>query len=139
MQLNKFVPAVVAVWAWYLIFDNFLLDPVIGDAMAAIPGATTPSSLWVTIGDLAAALVLVWVYDRAKGSFGAGARNGLVYGFYAGVLLNFPTWLWGSVYFSWPYRSAWTAVIVLLVLTLIAGVLIGLVYEKVGGAAAPKA
>jgi len=137
MQLNKFVPAVVAVWVWYVLFDMFLLDPIAGAAMASIPGATaTPPSMWVYIGDLVGALVLVGFYDRVKGSFGTGARNGMVYGLSAGILVNFPTWLWGSVYFSWPYRAAWTAVICLIALTTISGALIGVVYEKLGAAKA---
>lgn len=137
MQLNKFVPAVVAVWVLYVLFDMFLIEPIAGAAMASIPGANaTPSTMWVVIGDLVAALVLVGFYDRVQGSFGAGARNGMVYGLSAGVLANFPTWLWGSVYFTWPYRAAWTTVIVLIALATVGGALIGIVYEKLGAAKA---
>jgi hypothetical protein len=47
-----------------------------------------------------------------------------------------PTWLWGAVYFSWPYRSSWHATLVLIAQVVISGALIGLVYEKVGTAKA---
>lgn len=137
MQLNKLVPAVVAVWVWYVLFDMFLFDPIMGSAMAGIPGANpAPSTMWVVLGDLAAALVLVGFYDRVKGALGSGARHGALYGLSAGVLINFPTWLWGAVYFSWPYGAAWTAVITLIAIATIAGALIGIVYEKMGAAKA---
>ena len=133
MQLNKLVPAAIAVWVWYVVFDMFLLGPIMGSAMASIPGAVeAPSTMWVVIGDLAAALVLTAFYDKVRGAFAGGVTGGATYGLSAGVLINFPTWLWGVVYFGWPYKSAWTATIALIVLATIGGALIGLVYEKVG-------
>jgi len=140
MQLNKAVPAIVVVLIWLLIWDNFLGGMVIGSAMAQIPGMTaTPSKLWESVGDLFAAIVLVIVYDRVRGAFGAGITGGAVYGFYAGLLTHFPTWLFMSVYAGWPYRAAWHMTLVLIVLTMVAGALIGLVYEKMGGGRAAAA
>lgn len=135
MQLNKIVPAVVAAWVWFLVFDMFLIDPIMGSAMASIPGANaTPSTMWIVLGDLMATLVLVLFYDKVQSVFGSGVKGGATYGFAAGVLVNFPTWLWGAVYFSWPYGASWTATIALIANTIIAGALIGLVYQKLGAA-----
>ncbi len=137
MQLNKLVPAAIAVWVLYVLFDMFLIEPLMGSAMASIPGAVAaPSTMWIVLGDLAAALVLTWFYDRVKGAFGTGASNGAKYGLCAGVLINFPTWLWGAVYFSWPYGAAWRTTVALIVLGTLGGAVIGLVYEKVGAAKA---
>jgi integral membrane sensor domain MASE1 len=55
-----------------------------------------------------------------------------VYGFYAGVMINFPTWLFMTVYAGWPYRATWHITLVLIVLAVISGALTGLVYDKVG-------
>lgn len=137
MQLNKALPAIVAVFLWNVVFDNFLLGPTMGSAMAQIPGMTGEfSMMWQTVGNLAGAIVLVWVYDRVRGSFAGGLKGGAVFGLYAGVLVHFPTWLYMTVYAGWPYSATWHATLVLVVFTIPAGALAGLAYEKFGG---PKA
>lgn len=134
MQLNKALPAIVLVLIWLLIWDNFLGSIVMGSAMAQIPGMTMEvSKLWETVGDLFVAAVLVLMYDRVRGAFGAGLKGGLVYGFYAGLLTHFPTWLFMTVYAGWPYGATWTITLVLIIVTMVSGALIGLAYEKMGG------
>jgi hypothetical protein len=133
MQLNKAVPAMVLVFIWGVVFDNFLMPITMGSAMAQIPGITaTPSILWQTVGNACSALVLVWVYDRVRGAFASGLSGGALFGFYSGVLINFPTWLYMTVYAGWPYRGTWHATLVLIVAGVVSGALAGLVYEKVG-------
>ena len=137
MQLNKALPAMVLVFAWNLLFDNFLLGITMGSAMAQIPGMTGEfSMLWQTVGNAFAAIVLIWVYDRVRGAFAGGLNGGAVFGFYAGVLINFPTWLYMTVYAGWPYRATWHATLVLILATVVAGALAGLAYEKLGGSKA---
>jgi hypothetical protein len=137
MQMNKFLPATIAVWVWLLIFDNFLSGLLLGSTFAQIPGVQAEfSKVWETVGDLALALVLVWMYDRVKGAFGAGLKGGATYGLYAGLVMNFPTWLWPVLYFGWPYGPAWVLVIVFTLLVVVSGAVIGMVYEKMGGQAA---
>jgi hypothetical protein len=137
MQLNKALPAIVLVFVWSLVFDNFLMGITMGSAMAQIPGMTGQfSMLWQTVGNVCGAVVLVWVYDRVRGAFAGGLSGGALFGFYAGVLINFPTWLYMSVYAGWPYRPTWHATLVLIVATVVAGTLVGLVYEKVGASKA---
>jgi hypothetical protein len=137
MQLNKALPAMVLVFAWNLLFDNFLLGPTMGSAMAQIPGMTGEFSLlWQTVGNVFSAIVFVWVYDRVRGAFASGLSGGALFGVYAGVLINFPTWLYMSVYAAWPYRPTWHATLVLIISTIVAGALAGLAYEKMGGSKA---
>ena len=137
MQLNKALPAIVLVFVWNLIFDNFLMGILMGSAMAQIPGMTGEfSMLWQTVGNLFSAIVLVWVYDRVRAAFAGGLMGGALFGFYAGVLINFPTWLYMTVYAGWPYRPTWHATLVLICTGVVAGALAGLAYEKVGGAKA---
>lgn len=134
MQLRKASPAIVLVFAWYLLFDNFLMGITMGSAMAQVPGMTgTVSLLWQTVGNVCSAIVLVWVYDRVRGAFAGGLRGGAVFGFYAGVMINFPTWLFMTVYAGWPYRATWHATLVLILSTVVAGAVAGLAYEKLGG------
>ncbi len=137
MQLNKALPAMVLVFAWNLLFDNFLMGPTMGSAMAQIPGMTGEfSMLWQTVGNVFSAIVFVWVYDRVRGAFASGLSGGALFGFYAGVLINFPTWLYMSVYAGWPYRATWHATLVLIISAVLAGALAGLAYEKLGGSKA---
>ena len=137
MQLNKALPAIVLVLIWNLVFDNFLQGILLGSAMAQIPGMTGEYSLlWQSVGNLFGAIVLVWVYDRVRGAFAGGLGGGAVFGLYAGVLTNFPTWLYMTVYAGWPYKATWHATLVLIAATVVSGALAGMAYEKMGGAKA---
>jgi len=133
MRVNKAVAAIILVWLWLLIWDNVIGAFVMGPVMARIPGMMESySKLWETVGDLFAAGVLVWVYSKVKGSFNPGIRGGLTYGLYAGILMNFPGWLWLTVYAGWPYAATWTMVIIVTLITVVSGILIGLVYGRLG-------
>ncbi len=86
---------------------------------------------YLVIGDFVAALVFVWVYDRVYGSFGGGPKGGATYGLYAGVLLNFPTWIFLNLLFvGFPYALAWIWTIYGIVAGVIAGGVAGATYKK---------
>jgi len=125
--------ATIAAAVWYVVWDLFLIGPIIGSYLTGVPGANLdPAMMWVVIGEICAGLVLAAVYARTRSIFGVGLKGGATYGVYAGVLINFPTWLFHSVYVGWPYSAAWAMTIAGLVTTTVAGALIGLVYEKMG-------
>jgi len=137
MQPKKVLPAILLVWVWLLLWDNFLSGPIMGNALATIPGlvATFPK-MWEVVGDLCAAVVLVWFYSRVQGAFGTGIMGGLKYGLSAGVLINFPTWLFMTLYLAWPYAPTWHITLIAILQTGVSGLLAGLVFEKMGGGAA---
>jgi len=86
---------------------------------------------WLVIGDFVAALVFVWVYDRVLSSFGGGPKGGATYGLYAGILVNFPTWIFAHLLFEGlPYGLAWTWTLVGVVWCVIAGAVAGALYKK---------
>ena len=133
--MKNYLAAAVAVLVWYLIWDNFLGAMVMGSTMSQIPGMVAEvSKQWETIGDLFAALMVTGVYARTRGVFGVGPKNGAIYGVYAGLLINFPNWLFMSVYFGWPYKAVWMITIALTLLTVVAGAIAGTVYQAMGGA-----
>lgn len=137
MKLQKAGIAILAVWVWLLIWDNVLAGIAMGSAMAQIPGMSESfPKVWEVVGDLFAAAVLVWVFTKVRTSFNAGVKGGLTYGLYAGILMNFPGWLWMTVYADWPYAATWHIVIMATLFTVVSGALIGLVYGKAGGDAA---
>src|SRR3990172_3590957 len=81
---------------------------------------------WFIIGDFVAALVFVWVYDRVYGSFGGGPKGGATYGLYAGVLVNFPTWIFMNLLvIGFPYSLAWIWTIYGIVWCVVAGAVAG--------------
>lgn len=137
MQPVKFLTSVVVLFVWGFLFEQFLAPIVYGDSMSTIPGLIAdPPMMWIIIGSLVGAAVLVWVYEKVAGSFGPGARGGAMFGLYAGILTNFPMWLFFTLYVGWPYRSMWHWTLVGIVMGVINGVLIGLVYDNVGGSKA---
>ena len=87
--------------------------------------------VWLIIGDFVAALVLVFVYDRVYSSFGGGPKGGATYGLYAGILVNFPTWIFANMIFvGFSYGLAWTWTIYGVVWMVICGAVAGAMYKK---------
>ena len=133
--MKNYLAAVVAALVWYLAWDNFLSGMLLGSTMVQLPGLVTEvSKLWETVGDLCAAMMLTGVYARVRGVYGVGAKNGAIYGVYAGLLINFPTWLFMTVYAAWPYALTWTMTVAGTLVTVVAGAIIGTVYQAMGGA-----
>lgn len=127
--MKKYLAATIAVLVLYLVWDNFLSQLFIGSALAQIPGIRAEySKRWEIVGDLCAALVVTGLYARVRGVFGANLKGGAVYGVYAGLLANFPTWLFMTVYAGWPYGATWVLTIGLVALTVAAGAVMGAVY-----------
>lgn len=134
MQPVKFLASVVVLFVWGFLFEQFLAPIVYGDSMSTIPGLVAdPPMMWIIIGSLVGAAVLIWVYEKVSSVFGPGAAGGAKFGLYTGILMNFPMWLYFTLYAGWPYATAWRFTIVGIVMGVISGVLIGLVYDKVGG------
>jgi hypothetical protein len=104
LLLATLVVGIVAIIWDYIVHMQILMGTY--DQMAIFKKEI--SILWVIIGDLVWALVFVWVYNRVYSSFGGGAKGGAAYGFYAGILLNFPAMLFNNViYVDYPYWLAW--------------------------------
>jgi hypothetical protein len=86
---------------------------------------------WLIFGDFVAALVFVWVYDRVQGSFAGGPAGGATYGLYAGILVNFPTWIFGSILFvGFTYGLAWVWTIYGIIWGIVCGAVMGALYKK---------
>lgn len=132
----KFAVAVVVLFVWGYVFETFLSPMVYGDSMSLIPGLVSePSMMYLIVGAIVGSAVFVWVYEKVRGSFAPGMAGGAVFGLYAGILMNFPMWLYFTLYVNWPYGVMWRFTVVGIILTALNGLLVGLVYEKVGSKA----
>jgi len=91
----------------------------------------TGNPLWFVIGDFLTVFVLAWVYDKVAGSFSTGWKGGSMYGLYAGILVNFPTWIFLHLLLKgFSYKFAWFSTIYGIVWTVIAGAIVASIYEK---------
>ena len=86
---------------------------------------------WFIVGDFLFVLVLAWFYDRAYGSFSGGAKGGATFGLYAGVICNFPLWLFLHLMFKgFPYGFSWMMTVYGILWGVIAGAVLGALYKK---------
>ena len=96
----------------------------------------TSNPVWFIVGDFVTVFVLAWVYDKVAASFNAGWKGGAMYGLYAGVLVNFPTWIIARLMLRGiSYKFAWFSTIYGIVWSVIAAAVIAALYKK-GEAAA---
>ncbi len=132
MNVKKILLTAVAVGVVMNIFDFVVQGQLLAGYGAQFAFLKKePPIPWLVVGDFVAALVLVWFYDRVHGSFGTGPKGGATFGLYAGVLVNFPTWIFAHLLFvDFPYGLSWTWTIVGIVWGVIAGAVAGAVYKK---------
>ena len=92
---------------------------------------TTTNPAWYILGDFVTVFVLAWVFVKVAKSFSAGWLGGAAYGLYAGVLVNFPTWIMTHLLLKGiSYKFAWFSTIYGIVWTVIAAVVIAAIYPK---------
>jgi uncharacterized membrane protein YeaQ/YmgE (transglycosylase-associated protein family) len=131
MNVKKFLLAVLAVGIVMNVLDGVVHGALLKgwyDTLTFFKKDTSPA--WFIIMDFINALVLVWVYEKVKTSFAQGPAGGALFGFYAGVLLNFPTVIGMFIMINGiPYGLAWLWTIMGIVWYTIAGVVIGLIYK----------
>ena len=132
MNIKKLLLATLAVGVVANIFDFVVQGKLLADYYSSMSLFNKDMPIqWLVFGDFVAALVFVWVYDRVLASFGGGPKGGATYGLYAGILANFPTWIFLHLLFvGFPYGLAWVWTLVGVAWCVIAGAVAGAVYKK---------
>ena len=132
MNVKKLLLATVVVGVVMNIVDFIVQGQLLAGLYANLPlFKKEPPIPWLVVGDFVTALVFVWVYDKVLSSFGAGAKGGAMYGLYAGILVNFPTWIFAHLLFEgFPYSLSWTWTLVGVAWCVIAGAVAGVIYKK---------
>lgn len=134
MNVKKFALATVIVGIAVNIYDfvvhGLILSNLIYTQMSSFLRQDM-SMVALVVADFVGAAVFVWVYDRVRNSFDAGVKGGVTFGLFAGILINFPTWIIShSLITGFTYELAWTWTIAGIVWCLIGGAIASLVYQR---------
>lgn len=115
------------------VFD-FLVHGLLlqGPVYSRLPLMRTDFSVpLIVLVDFVAAAVFVWVYQRVRASFPPGAAGGATFGLYAGVLVNFPTWIAAYITLNgFTYGLAWIWIITGILWCVLAGAVTGALAGK---------
>jgi len=133
MNVKKLLLSTVVVGVVLNVLDFVVHGQILAGTYARLSGLFRSDAPlpFLVLGDFVAALVFVWVYDRVYGSFGGGPKGGATYGLYAGVLVNFPTWIFMNLLLvGFPYSLSWIWTIYGVIAALIAGAAAGVTYKK---------
>jgi hypothetical protein len=140
MKSSKFWIAVVAAGVVmnivdYLVQGMWLSNTIYSQMPETFNLSTNP--LWYVFGDFVTVFIFAWVYDRVYGSFGGTIKGGAVYGLYAGILVNFPTWIFMHLFIrGYSYSLAWISTTYGIAWGVAAGAIVGAIYKKVSAPAA---
>jgi hypothetical protein len=133
MNVKKLLLSTVVVGVVLNVLDFVVHGQILAGTYARLSGLFRSDAPlpFLVLGDFVAALVFVWVYDRVYGSFGGGPKGGATYGLYAGVLLNFPTWIFFNLLLvGFPYSLSWIWTIYGVIGGVILGAVAGATYKK---------
>jgi hypothetical protein len=115
-------------WLFYgVIFMNFM-----NEGYGSIMRGPDDFKLWaIIVANLLEAFFLAWIYPKGyKG--GSPAKEGFMFGIDFGALIGFPYifYMWASFPITW--QTALVDGILAFVMTLITGLVIGLIYGRIG-------
>jgi hypothetical protein len=133
MKSGKFWLAVLAAGVVANIIDALIMGGLMAPSFAGVEGMRNDEGNipWFIVGDFVAVFVMALVYDRVYGSFSGGAKGGATYGFYAGLLVSFPTWIFMHLMIKgFPYGLAWTVTIYGILWGVLVGAILGAIHKK---------
>jgi hypothetical protein len=134
MNLKKFLLAGVVGGIVANILDAVVHGQLLQSQYAALPNLFNQDQgnlPWLIFGDFVAVFIFVWVYDRVYSSFSGGPKGGATFGLYAGILANFPTWIFMHLLvIGWPYSLSWIWIIFGVAWGVIVGAVVGALYKK---------
>lgn len=132
MNPKKFLLAFIIVGVVFNVLDGLIHGGILGSTYKELTFMRKDDPIvWYIVLDFVVALVLVWVYEKVKGSFARSMGGGALFGFYAGVLVTFPAMLGMKLMITdFPYYLSWVWVISGVVCYTIAGLIIGAIYKE---------
>ena len=133
LHLKKLVLAALAVGLAINVVDFFVHGMLFENTYySQVPIFRRDNTVpFLVLGDFMKGLVFVWVYDRVRDSFAAGAAGGAAFGLYAGVLVQFPSNIFLHLLVKdFPYGLTWAWTIYGVVLAVLVGAIAGAIYKR---------
>ncbi len=132
MNVKKLVVAWLVVGVVANVLDFLVNTAAFASRLQQIPSVRqdTPMALFVLF-DFVLALVFVVVYDRLYAGGGSGMGRGLTFGFWTGLLMNFPMNIGLYLMFKGiPYPLTWAMTFYGIIAFMIYGAVAGALYSR---------
>jgi len=110
MNLTALVKLGVVTGIVLNVLDFVVQGVLLADMYAATPAFRNTNDIipYLILGDFVAAFVFCWAYLKLGAATGPGAGGGAQFGFIAGVLIAFPTWIFVHLLINGiPYGMVW--------------------------------
>lgn len=131
MNIRKWLIIGIVVGIVAAVYDVIVHGSLLASYYTRAPFRQDASLAWMLVSNIVAGLVFAWVYLKVAGSFASGVRGGITMGFYAGVLVNFPSAIFlNLVLQDFPYGLSWLWVVSGIVFYVIAGAIAGALTKK---------
>ena len=126
MNVRKWIIIGIVVAIVAAVYDVIVHGSLLASYYTQAPFRQDASLAWMLVSNVVAGLVFAWVYLKVAGSFPSGVSGGVTMGFYAGVLVNFPSAIFlNLVLQNFPYALSWLWVVSGIVFYVTAGAIAG--------------
>jgi hypothetical protein len=132
MNVKKLVVAWLVIGVVANVLDYLVTAGLFAAQFRQVPiiRQDTPVALWILF-DFVLALVFVVVYDRLYAGGGSGVGRGVAFGFWTGLLMNFPMNIGLYLMFTGiPYRLTWVMTFYGIIVFTIFGAIAGALYRR---------
>jgi len=139
MKSGKFwiavlVAGIVANVIDYLVYTQWLGPTYMMSNPVLFRQDTNPA--WFVVGDFVSVFVFAWIFDKVSSVFGSSVQDGAKAGFYLGILVSFPTYIFMHLMFNgYPYGLSWISTIYSVLWYVMVGAILAAMMKK-GKAAA---
>jgi len=134
LLLTALVVGVVVNLFDFVVHGLLLTGPLYSKLPIMKQGASLPL---LVLTDFVAAGVFVWVFQRVRACFAPGVAGGATFGLYAGVLVNFPTWIASYLLLEgFTYGLDWAWILTGVAWGVLAGAVAGAMLSRSAPAAA---
>jgi hypothetical protein len=133
MNLTALVKLGVVTGVVMNVLDFIVQGNLLAGMYAAAPAFRNTNDVipYLVLGDFVAAFVFCWAYLKLGAATGPGAGGGATFGFYAGVLVAFPTFIFIHLLINGiPYGLMWVLTLYSVIAYVILGAVAGALHKR---------
>ena len=133
MNLTALVKLGVVTGVVMNVLDFIVQGNLLAGMYAATPAFRNTNDVipYLILGDFVAAFVFCWAYLALGAATGPGAGGGAKFGFYAGVLVAFPTFIFIHLTINGiPYGLMWVLTVYSVIAYVILGAVAGALHKR---------